>query len=359
MKRKFMAWLSRLRWKLVHRLGGERPGSRVLVAQPNGPGVSKVEVNYRFMVYRMADLLDERHAGIVREAVWHRLVREMDAAGLLQYELYRTGENTVTVVCSLQGLSAPAMEKRLACMRTGASDRVLEQVAERWNGLEERRGAVRHLQMSESEIVSSYRTARDPKRQIGILAELNAVTPREIREVLEEAGALMLKPRSHGGGRPLSFDAAAARQMFEAGLTDEEMARKLGVPEKRLAEWRRRQGLMRPKYNRARAAAEAEKTTAPEQTLEQKEESMAVMTTSTSAPAEKANKVVTVETLFDLLRSAVDAGYGEAPVTVERCRFTEMRLRVELLMTGGLRVGGEPVAVELEGVPEAPAGKEA
>lgn len=196
---------------------------------------------------------------------------------------------------------------------------------------------MRHLQMSESEIVSSYRTARNPKRQIGILAELNAVTPREIREVLEEAGALMLKPRSHGGGRPLSFDAAAARQMFEAGLTDEEMARKLGVPEKRLAEWRRRQGLMRPKYNRARAAAEAEKTTAPAQTLEQKEESMAVMTTSTSAPAEKANKVV----------------------TVERCRFTEMRLRVELLMTGGLRVGGEPVAVELEGVPEAPAGKEA
>lgn len=85
--------------------------------------------------------------------------------------------------------------------------------------------------MSESEIVSSYRTARNPERQIGILAELNAVTPREIREVLEEAGALMLKPRSHGGGRPLSFDAAAARQMFEAGLTDEEMARKLGVPE--------------------------------------------------------------------------------------------------------------------------------
>ena len=31
-------------------------------------------------------------------------------------------------------------------------------------------GAVRHLQMSESEIVSSYRTARNPKRQIGILA---------------------------------------------------------------------------------------------------------------------------------------------------------------------------------------------
>ena len=209
------------------------------------------------------------------------------------------------------------------------------------------------MQMSESEIVSSYRTARDPKRQIGILAELNAVTPREIREVLEEAGALMLKPRGHGGGRPLSFDAAAARRMFEAGLSDEEMARKLGVPEKRLADWRRRQGLMRPKYSRPRPAAEAQKTTAPAAVPEQKEEAMATMTRSTSAPAEKADKVVTVEALFDLLRGAVDAGYGEAPVTVEHCRFTEMRLRVELLMTGGLRLAGEPVAVELEGVPEA------
>lgn len=223
-------------------------------------------------------------------------------------------------------------------------------------------GAVRRLQMSESEIVSSYRTARDPKRQIGILAELNAVTPREIREVLEEAGALMLKPRGHGGGRPLSFDAAAARRMFEAGLSDEEMARKLGVPEKRLADWRRRQGLMRPKYSRPRPAAETPKTTAPAAAPEQKEENMAVMTKTVSETAAQEAKaapaVVTVEALFDLLRGAVDAGYGEAPVTVEHCRFTEMRLRVELLMTGGLRLAGEPVAVELEGVPEAAAGKE-
>lgn len=219
-------------------------------------------------------------------------------------------------------------------------------------------GAVRHLQMSESEIVSSYRTARDPKRQIGILAELNAVTPREIREVLEEAGELVLKPRSHGGGRPLSFDAAAARQMFEAGLTDEEIARKLGVPEKRLADWRRRQGLMRPKGGPC--PPRNKETTAPAAAPEQKEENMAF---SMEIPEKQkteteADKVVTVETLFDLLRSAVDAGYGEAPVTVEHCRFTEMRLRVELLMTSGLRVDGEPVAVELEGVPEAPAGRE-
>lgn len=89
----------------------------------------------------------------------------------------------------------------------------------------------------------------------------------------------------------------------------------------------------------------------------QKEESMALMTKNDSAPAEKTGKAVTVETLFDLLRGAVDAGYGEAPVTVEGCRFAEMHLRVELMMTNSLRLGGEPVAVELQGTPET-AGKE-
>lgn len=101
-------------------------------------------------------------------------------------------------------------------------------------------GAVRRLQMSESEIVSSYRTARNPRRQIGILVELNAVTPREIREVLEEAGELAAKPKSHGGGRPLGFDAGLARQMFEAGLTDEQIGAKLGAKPRDIVEWRRR-----------------------------------------------------------------------------------------------------------------------
>lgn len=219
-------------------------------------------------------------------------------------------------------------------------------------------GAVRHLQMSESEIVSSYRTARDPKRQISILAELNAVTPREIREVLEEAGALMLKPRSHGGGRPLGFDAAAARQMFEAGLTDEQIGAKLGAKPRAILEWRRRQGLMRPK-GRSRLP-QNEEVTAPAAVPEQKEintEMKKLMDETATQEIKETPAAVTVEALFDLLRGAVDAGYGEAPVTVEGCRFAEMHLRVELMMTRGLRLGGEPVAVELQGTPET-AGKE-
>lgn len=217
---------------------------------------------------------------------------------------------------------------------------------------------MRRLQMSESEIVSSYRTARDPRRQIGILAELNAVTPRVIREVLEEAGELTPKPKSHGGGRPLGFDAAAARQMFEAGLTDEQIGAKLGAKPRAIVEWRRRQGLMRPK-GRPRPQ-QKEEATAPAAVSEQKEvntEMKKLMDETATQEIKETHTTVTVEALFDLLRGAVDAGYGEAPVTVEGCRFAEMHLRVELMMTSGLCLGGEPVAVELQGTPET-AGKE-
>lgn len=214
-------------------------------------------------------------------------------------------------------------------------------------------GAVRRLQMSESEIVSSYRTARDPRRQIGILAELNAVTPREIREVLEEAGELAPKSRRHGGGRPLSFDAAAARQMFEAGLTDEQIGAKLGAKPRAIVEWRRRQGLMRPKGRSH--SPQKEEATAPAAAPEQKEVSAEMKKLKEETATQEIKETpaaVTVESLFDLLRGAVDAGYGAVPVTVEGCRFAEMHLRVELMMTNSLRLGGEPVAVELQGTPE-------
>ena len=49
MKRKFLAWLSVLRWRLVRKLGGEMPGDRALVARSIDPGLCRVEVNYGFM----------------------------------------------------------------------------------------------------------------------------------------------------------------------------------------------------------------------------------------------------------------------------------------------------------------------
>ena len=103
------------------------------------------------------------------------------------------------------------------------------------------------LYMTDGEIVNSYRLARDPRRQIGVLAELNAVPPSVIREVLAEAGELVLKPRKTGGGRPLSFDAAEARRLFDAGMSDKEMAEKLGTKVRNIQFWRQGQGLLRPR----------------------------------------------------------------------------------------------------------------
>ena len=62
-----------------------------------------------------------------------------DAAGMLRYELYRTGENSVTVVCGLQGLTVTVSEKREAWIQSGMSSSVLGQVSEKWNGLTDER----------------------------------------------------------------------------------------------------------------------------------------------------------------------------------------------------------------------------
>lgn len=56
------------------------------------------------------------------------------------------------------------------------------------------------MHWTKEEVVRSYREAADPKKQIGIIAELNAVPKKEIRGILEEAG--MLKPEAKKPTKP-------------------------------------------------------------------------------------------------------------------------------------------------------------
>lgn len=107
----------------------------------------------------------------------------------------------------------------------------------------------RKYPMTVDEIVTSYRQARNRQTQIGVLADLNVCTRKEIRELLAEAGVLPppAPAAEKKGGRPLSFDEELARRLWAEGMTDAEIAEKLGIPVERLVRWRQRVGLLRPR----------------------------------------------------------------------------------------------------------------
>ena len=57
------------------------------------------------------------------------------------------------------------------------------------------------MYMSDAEIATGYRTAKNKTKQIGVLAELNAVSRRTMEEKLVELG---LMEKTGGGGAPPS-----------------------------------------------------------------------------------------------------------------------------------------------------------
>lgn len=188
----------------------------------------------------------------------------------------------------------------------------------------------RKYPMTVEEIVTSYRQARNRQTQIGVLADLNVCTRKEIKDLLAEAGVLEV-PLENKGGRPMTFDTELARRLWSEGLTDTEIAAQLGIPVVRFAKWRQRVGLLRPRT----AQTQREDTTKkPAQAGGvQEEQSMkkqnvdAQETCRTAAPG-----AVTVKGLRVLLDAAEAAGYGDVPLEVKGCRFAEMHLRVETLI---------------------------
>lgn len=72
--------------------------------------------------------------------------------------------------------------------------------------------ATRKYPMTVDEIVTSYRQARNPQTQIGVLADLNVCSRKEIKELLMEAGALAAPPlrKKAGGLSPLTQSRPAA-----------------------------------------------------------------------------------------------------------------------------------------------------
>lgn len=182
--------------------------------------------------------------------------------------------------------------------------------------------AERKLPMGAKEIVASYRTARNPKAQIGVLADLNGCSQKEIEEVLIQLGAMKPTERKKPNPRKIDVDAAAARELLEQGMTDEEAASALGVGTHKFAEWRREEGI---KPNR--------KAAAPQETAEHdtggKEQSE-----SAEMVGGHAEPYVTVAKLHDILTAALAGKMGHAAVTVQGQRFRSMALRISCTIGG-------------------------
>lgn len=183
------------------------------------------------------------------------------------------------------------------------------------------------LQMSAQEIVTSYKTAADPKKQIRILAELNACTVGEIEAVLIQLGAMEKSDRKRPHPRAVQVDGDKARELLAQGLTDEETADALGVGLGKFRDWRRGEGIRTNREKKAWNSAGTEETAPQEQSVDNRDVAAPAAEEAQTGEAQ-ACPCMTVARLHDILTAAMACGQGNAVITVKGQRFSTMALRI-------------------------------
>lgn len=93
------------------------------------------------------------------------------------------------------------------------------------------------MTMTNEEIVRHYREAADKAADIQVLADLNVTSKNEIIAILEAAGETL--PGKHRAGK---LD-EKIKPLYEQGLSDAEIAKRLGCSNPTVANWRKRNGL--------------------------------------------------------------------------------------------------------------------
>lgn len=190
---------------------------------------------------------------------------------------------------------------------------------------------------STEEIVRSYRMAADPKKQIKVLAELNACSVREIRQVLVGEGVLPREteiPEEPRKAVKKRFDEETARMLYEEGLDDATIAKATGTAAHTVAKWRSRNGL-RKKVRKPRMKKNVD-VPGPKPSEEapgvQKipivGEAVEVTEPDFAKNAAPEPRTVTVEELRALLEDACKGGLGECAVLVEGTAFADLWLDV-------------------------------
>lgn len=101
------------------------------------------------------------------------------------------------------------------------------------------------MEMTDSEIITNWKNAKKPTEQISVLAQLNAVSEKKMKEKLQELGLLHKN----------EFDFVRCAQLYSEGLCDLDIAEQLGEPKSKVVKWRKSKGFAANyPQNRAKAA---------------------------------------------------------------------------------------------------------
>lgn len=184
----------------------------------------------------------------------------------------------------------------------------------------------------------SYRMAADPKKQIKVLAELNACSVKEIRQVLVGEGVLPRETEIPGEPKKAAkkrFDEAVARMLYEEGLDDAAIAKATGATAHTVAKWRSRNGLRKKvRKPRMKKQVDVPGTKPPEEAAPGVQkipivgEAVEVTEPDFTKSAAPEPRTVTVEELRALLEDACKGGLGECAVLVEGTAFADLWLDV-------------------------------
>lgn len=211
------------------------------------------------------------------------------------------------------------------------------------------------INIDSTELLVDFKTAKNKREQINILADLHCCSPRTIAELLKQLGALEgtdIKPleftnhyepvapapaRPRIGGRKISFDEDVARRLFAEGVSTRDMAKALGVSQTAIQDWAKRRGLKRePPKGGPKPKPKKEKAMEQEKKFEEIVESVdAGKRDEPCAPRAAAN--ITMEPRPEPQREA------DGTMTVARFVSALVHYLSEATAEAELRVNGAPV----------------
>lgn len=209
--------------------------------------------------------------------------------------------------------------------------------------------------MGDEELAISFRQAKDKRAQIGVLADLNLCSPFAVAERLENLGELKgtgLTPeqfnktftpldgslRSSKGKRRKKtwpFDEQAARALYEAGKTDDEMRLALGTTSYQIKSWRFANGFSRPMGTLSHKKFKAKENAAVKKKNETQQAEAAAVEYTIEPEVQPGEEVVSVD--------------GVAPMQVSRYLATLTELLTPAALKGALRINGSAVT-EIVGI---------